>query len=213
MGRCNEERKTIQSRIVTEARAQARDEEESPILFLGGDWHSGVVGIAASKICEEFWKPTWLFQKKEGICKGSARSIPDFHLTETMQHCSELFTKFGGHKAAAGFTFPEKNESLIKEKLTEYCTTQKNLFPDLWKSKKNYDCDLPLGLIDFPLIEVIAGLKPFGNGFNPPLFRIEGKIVNKQYYLNKTTGAPKHTAIWIGTNGVENKKFYFLIKS
>ena len=108
MGECNEERKLIQKGIYEDANEKASNYGDSPILFLGGDWHPGVVGIAASKICEKYWRPVWLFNTEGEYCKGSARSIVGFDVTEAMMSCGDLFHKFGGHAAAGGFSFKKR---------------------------------------------------------------------------------------------------------
>ena len=75
MSSCNQRRRQIQEEIFDKAYELAELQKESPILFLGYEgWHQGVVGIAASKLVEAFWKPVWLFSKDK-TCKGSARSI------------------------------------------------------------------------------------------------------------------------------------------
>lgn len=210
MGACNERRKAIQRRIVKEARAQARECAEAPVLFLGGDWHPGVVGIAASKIAEEFWRPTWLFQRKDGICKGSARSIKGFDVTDAMVAAGPHFTKFGGHRAAGGFTFPEANEERIRDALSEYAQRIRTQTPTLWDSHIVFDCVLPAELASLDLATRLDGLKPFGHGFEEPRFCLESEIIHAQFYNDKETGEPKHTALTIrGASGRPQKVMFF----
>jgi single-stranded-DNA-specific exonuclease len=200
----NQQRKEIQNQIVIEAREKAKLFPESPILFLGGDWHPGVVGIAASKIAEEFWKPTWLYQIKDGKAKGSARSIPGFDVTDAMSSASNLLTKFGGHRAAGGFSFDLKQEEQIREALSEYGDRLRKQTPALWESGVHYDCPLPSDLVDLPLAQLMEEMKPFGHGFEEPKFLIEGEIVDCQFYKNR------HTAVSIktGSNGVQKILFF-----
>ncbi len=204
MERSNQERKEIQARIVSEAREKAKLHAESPILFLGGDWHPGVVGIAASKIAEEFWKPTWLYQIKDSKAKGSARSIPGFDVTEAMSSASLLFTKFGGHRAAGGFTFAIEHEEQIRETLKQFANTIKQQTPTLWESRIYYDCSLPSTLVALPLAQLMEEMKPFGHGFEEPKFLIEGEIVDCQFYKNL------HTAVSVktGSHGVQKIMFF-----
>jgi single-stranded-DNA-specific exonuclease len=209
MGRCNEERKQIQKRIVREASLLGADHADNPILFLGGDWHTGVVGIAASRVAETFWRPTWLFQRKDGIGKGSARSIAGFDVTEAMQSCGALFSKFGGHRAAGGFTFPLENEAPIRAALTTYAGSIKAKDPTLWESRAQFDCDLPIALAETRLADVIEKWKPYGNSFEEPRFRIRGTVLGTQFYNDKATGERKHTAVMIGEPGQPGRKVLF----
>lgn len=215
MGTCNDRRKVIQSGILAEARVQAREAVAmgSPVLFLGGDWHPGVVGIAASKIAEEFWRPTWLFQRgSDGICKGSARTIPGFNVTTAMASCGDLFTKFGGHAAAGGYTFHVEREAEIRAALIDFATEQQSGAPGLWESRLSFDCEIPAGLLSLQITDVLDELKPFGHGFEEPRFVVEAPVTEVRYFYDKQTGEPKHTAIMVARPdgaGVKPEKILF----
>lgn len=209
MESCNDERRKIQARIVAQARKVVDSMDVGPVLFLGGEWHPGVVGIAASKIAETYWRPTWLFEKKDGICKGSARSIPGFDVTDAMSSASKLFLKFGGHRAAGGFTFEEKNEDALREALTEYAMKQRELRPDLWESRVEYDCGLPLDLARMDLAESLQQLRPYGHGFDTPQFVISGTIDEIRHYNDKKTGEKKHSAVFVSHDGSPAQKIMF----
>jgi len=214
MGLCNDRRKQIQSRIIEEAQRHASkvitSNDEPSILFLGGDdWHQGVVGIAASRIAEDFWRPTWLFHRTGEICKGSARSIPGFDVTEAMASCGHLFKKFGGHRAAGGFAFKSEDEMQIRHALNEYGKVVQKEKPFLWQSSVEYDCQLPWNLGDFQLTEVLSSLKPFGNSFDEPKFLVEGKLISVQFYKDKVSGVPKHTALNVLTPENQSRKIMF----
>jgi len=197
MNHVNEERKQIQAKIVKEAMALAASYPRDPILFLGGAWHAGVVGIAASKIAEAFWKPTWLFNIDGDVCKGSARSVPGFDVTDAMTAATPLFTKFGGHRAAGGFSFPSTNIEPLREALVTHAGILRHREPDLWQSKISYDCRLPGELLDMRLLSELDAMRPFGQDFAEPLFRIVGQVADVQYLRDKATGAPRHTAVHV----------------
>ena len=201
MNTCNEDRKQIQKHILREAEDLAIHFQEDPILFLGGDWHTGVVGIAASRISEIFWRPTWLFHRGSDLCKGSARSIPGFHLVKSMEICGKLFDKFGGHRAAAGFSFPADRESEIHQAIKEYAAEIRSGQPDLWFSSVEYDCQLPASLSTLKLAERLSELKPFGHGFDEPLFLLKAKIRGVNHYADRKTGEKAHTAVNIEKDG------------
>lgn len=210
MGICNERRKLIQSDIVSEAMLAAKAYPDEPILFLGGDWHPGVVGIAASKIAEEFWRPVWLFQRKDGMCKGSARSLPGFDVTEAMMAAGHLFTKFGGHAAAGGFSFPEANEEGIRAALTDYAKGIRLGTPAIWESQVQFDCYLPLAMAELELAECLESMKPFGHGFEEPKFCVQAEVQHVGFYCDKKTGERKHTAVTVrGAEGSKAHKIMF----
>lgn len=210
MGECNEKRKVIQQTIIKEAYRQAERFPDDPVLFLGGDWHPGVVGIAASKITETFWKPTWLFQRGEDLCKGSARSVPGFDVTEAMAQCSGLFLKFGGHSAAGGFTFKPENEEALREHLVAWADDRRRQDPSIWRSYIAVDCTLPLNLADLSLAECLDELKPFGHKFEEPRFRIEATVLERRFLADRKTGVPKHTVLQVddGEGGCRKVMFF-----
>jgi len=209
MNSANERRRQIQSTIVEEARGLSSDSGQSPILFLGGSWHPGVVGIAASKLAEENWKPTWLFERKDGICKGSARSIPGFDVTDAMLSCSDLFIKCGGHAAAGGFSFEEKNEAAIRKQLEKYALIFKQEKPEVWQSSITYDCKLAENFLTLEIMETLEGLKPYGHHFEEPRFCITGRTIKVDYYLDKQTGRKKHTYFLIKAGNNTHKVLFF----
>ncbi len=211
MGRCNDERKKIQGKIVAEAKLQAALYENDPILFLGhADWHPGVVGIAASKIAEHFWKPTWLFQRLAGQGKGSARSIPGFDVTDAMQESSERFLKFGGHRAAGGFTFDLNREEEIRTRLIAQAQKIRDSKPIQWDSRAEFDCDLKAEWIDLSLIDRLDDLKPYGHGFEEPRFRFQASVSGVEFYKDKATGEKRHTAVLtLGPRGGTQKIMFF----
>lgn len=210
MGECNDRRKAIQQKIIKEALEQAQLYPDAPILFLGGDWHPGVVGIAASKISETFWKPTWLFNRNDTMCKGSARSISFFDVTDAMGACKDLFVKFGGHRAAGGFSFDVDDEAAIRERLIAYAEGLRQANPMIWQSRVSYDCELAADFLDLELVECLDELKPFGHGFEEPKFALNCHIETIKYFNDKLTGERKHTAVYVpDANGGTQKIMFF----
>jgi len=89
-----------------------------PCLVLGSDnWHEGVIGIAAAKMVDRFNKPVFILSLKEGIGKGSCRTIKGFNLHRALSQCTDLLEKWGGHYYACGFTIQEKNIDLLRTRL------------------------------------------------------------------------------------------------
>jgi len=195
METCNTQRKGIQETIVADAMEQAKAAGDVPVLFLGGDWHPGVVGIAASRIAETFWKPTWLFGRKDGMGKGSARSIAGFDVTDAMGAAKDLFTKFGGHRAAGGYTFPLEHEAAIRERLIAHAESLRKATPGLWESSLKYDFTVDSASLGGGFADTVLGLRPFGHGFEEPCFRMRATVDRVQHMKDKATGKNKHTAL------------------
>lgn len=210
MDKCNEERKAIQKKIVDQAMEQAAAQGDAAVLFLGHeDWHEGVVGIAASKIAEEFWRPVFLFKRGEDICKGSARSIPNFDVTSLMMDVNEHFYKFGGHPAAGGFSFKKEQEEDLKAAILAVANNIKQSKPECWDSLLKYDCVLPVHLLNNDLLDCLDKMKPYGHGYELPSFRIKARLNRVQYYNDKQTSKPKHTCFHIDTPQGTKKLVFF----
>ncbi len=210
MNECNELRKKIQLKITSDALARIHGEHHHPVIFLGDEsWHPGVIGIAASKIVEKTWKPTWLFQIKDGVAKGSARSIPGFDITEAMVSCKDLFLKFGGHGAAGGYSFSVEKMPEIKQKLIQYAEKIKLQSQNLWESRIYFDFELDAEHLNLKLLETVESCKPFGNGFEEPRFLLNGIVEKFSFLNNKLTGEPKHSQVFLRLNSYSAVKIMF----
>ncbi len=210
MDNCNTERKEIQRSIVKQAQQAATEQQGAALLFIGGDFHPGVLGIAAGRIAEDFWCPTFLFNDRSEMCKGSARAIAGFDVTAAMSEAQELFSKFGGHRAAGGFSFARKNREALHSALLDYADTQRKAQPALWESKINFDCHLPTELCTLQLLDQLEDMKPFGMGFAEPKFVVSGEILATQFYRDRNTGEPAHTAVSLrGHNNRPTKVIFF----
>src|SRR6185436_16906715 len=99
----NRERQQTQQRITDLALTETETHDGKHFVVVAGEgWHRGVIGLAASRIAERVYRPTIVLSIDNGVAHGSARGIPNFHLLQAMESCSELFEQFGGHAAAAG---------------------------------------------------------------------------------------------------------------
>lgn len=168
----NDERKTIVSKIFKEISKHIEEEydlKNNPAIVLSNDkWHAGVLGIVASKIAEEFCRPTILISTEDGIGKGSGRSIPCFHLYEAINHCHDLMTSFGGHEYAAGIRIDCKNIPEFRQKLNDYA---KNVLkPDDFVPSIQIDSNIDFQHITRKLVDEIKMLSPFGEGNAEPVF-------------------------------------------
>lgn len=182
----NKLRQKTQDLIYEEAKKYLREDRFVNCLW-NKNWHEGVIGIVASKICEETYKPTFLFKIEDGIAKGSARSIPEFDLIYALNKCEELFIEYGGHKLAAGIKMKEKNLKIFYERIEEIA---KEILDKEKIEKKIYvDTKASLKEIINEGEEVIEKLSPFGESNPEPIFLIQNlKILSKTnnyFYLGE----------------------------
>ena len=181
--RFNIERKQVTEEIVKDVidKIETSDKKNKNVIMISGDYHEGVLGIVASNIVEKYQKPVFIMNSKEGILKGSARSIYDFNIYTAMNKISDLFIAFGGHTLAAGFSFDEVNLNKIEDFLdSEYENYKQN---NELKSTKNIDIVTSLEEISYQFFNSLEDLKPYGMDFEKPTILIENSMVlNKTYF-------------------------------
>ncbi|GBD98930.1 single-stranded-DNA-specific exonuclease RecJ [bacterium BMS3Abin07] len=139
----------------------------SCIMLSSEEWHEGVVGIVASKIADIYHRPTFIFSVRDGIARGSARSVPAFDICRGLSMCSEYLVTYGGHKQAAGLTLHIKNMRDFELKMHEIISDVLKS-PDC-KNELLIDAEVTLKDISFPLIAELMKIGPFGPGNEEPL--------------------------------------------
>lgn len=158
--------------------------KDDRILVLSGEgWHTGVIGIVASRISERYYKPTIILNLEDDKAKGSARSVGSFSIFDAMNASKKLFDKFGGHKAAAGVSMPADNVELFRKEINEYAMhhmSTKDFYPRL-----NIDALVSSEDVAHEFAESIDGLKPFGLGNPKPSFLYTGLTVDTVRWLGK----------------------------
>jgi single-stranded-DNA-specific exonuclease len=142
------------------------------LVFSGAGWHRGVIGIVASRIVERYHRPVFVMSEDEetGLAQGSGRSIAAFHLLEALEKMPELFTKFGGHRQAAGVTAPIGQVAEFRQRLNAYAASV--LTPDDLCPTIEVDAVLGLNELTDPAIGEIFALAPFGCGNSAPVFGV-----------------------------------------
>ena len=179
----NIQRKQVTEDIVKDviSKIENSNKKEKNIIMVSGEYHEGVLGIVASNIVEKYQKPVFIMNKKEGILKGSARSIFDFNIYVAMNKISNLFIAFGGHTLAAGFSFDASNSDKIEEFLdNEFEEFKKH---NELKSSKKIDIVTSLEGISYQFFNSLDVLKPYGMDFEKPSVLIENAMVlNKAYF-------------------------------
>jgi single-stranded-DNA-specific exonuclease len=141
-------------------------------LVIDGDgWHRGVIGILASRVVDRTGKPTLVLAHEDGEAYGSGRSIPSFHLLNAIESCHDLFTRFGGHAHAAGFSLPSDRVPELRERLIVYAET--NLSDADLGSPLQCDALLPLEEVNEALYAYLKQLEPCGMDNEEPIFIAE----------------------------------------
>lgn len=183
----NNERKLIQEKILKQAEIEAEKQSDLKVLVVSQTgWNHGVIGIVASKLVEEFKKPTYILEEMAGgLSKGSARSYGDFSVGEGIKYASRVIEKGGGHKLAAGVTLKTDNIPNFRNLVNEYYETLKLKDQEKYLVKQ---ADLVLESlegIDLELLNLISDLEPFGNENSEPVFEIRSLRILKKYLMGK----------------------------
>ena len=167
----NARRQEIDRRTLEEAREMvaAMDLDNTyGIVLWKEDWHPGVIGIVASRVVEEFCRPTMLIAVKDGEGKGSGRSIPAINLHSGLAECRNLLKRFGGHRSAAGITIEGEQLEAFAARFNEVARSQltpQDLVPEL-----RVDLELNIDAADSDLEKVLRHFEPFGMGNPSPVF-------------------------------------------
>ncbi len=168
----NSERRAVERAIIKEAfeiiDLDPAYNDRKSIVVCSENWHIGVIGIVASRIVERYFKPTIVLSLDGDTAKGSARSIPAFHLYDSLSEINHLLTSFGGHKYAAGLKLMKDNiDTLISnfEEIASKNLTEENMLPEYV-----IDTILEPSDITVKMIEEIMLLEPFGVGNKEPVF-------------------------------------------
>ncbi len=175
LDRMNAERQQIELEVRESAEAQIRGGER--ILILAGDgWHRGVLGLTAGRIAQRYYRPTLVMTiEEEGeTCVGSGRSIPTIDLHGALESVSELFTHFGGHEFACGFSLEARNLEALRARLHELFET---FDESRFRREARVDATLTFGEIDAEFLTAHEMLQPFGAGNAQPLFLVRDVTV------------------------------------
>jgi len=187
IGQKNTERQDLVSKAVENALAKLQAtsyklQEKKIIILKSLNWHEGIIGLIASRLVEKFYRPVIIMTKSGLNYKGSARSIPAFHMTNALREHKNLLIDVGGHAQAAGFTMEQKNLNSFIRALTAFAD-KKLTNEDLVKTV-TADIKLPISVITKTLIEKLEQLKPTGMGNPAPSF-LSVVVIEKAYAMGK----------------------------
>lgn len=179
----NVQRKEVTENIVKDVieTIENNDVKNKSVIMVSGDYHEGVLGIVASNIAEKYQRPVLIMNNKEGILKGSARSVFDFNIYTAINKIGDKFIAYGGHTLAAGFSFDEQNFKEIEKTLCNEFDEYKN--NNELKSTKNIDIVSSLEEVSYQFLNSLEVLKPFGMDFEKPNILLENaKVIEKVYF-------------------------------
>ena len=165
----NETRRDMTQQAAQEAvriiRTEGYERDKVLVVYLA-DCHESLAGIVAGRLREAYNRPALVITHGEHGAKGSGRSIEAYSMYEELGRCKELFTKFGGHPMAAGFSLPEENIPVLRQRLNALTRlTDADLVP-----KVRIDVDLPIDYLSEQLVEELSLLEPCGKGNERPVF-------------------------------------------
>lgn len=188
----NEERKQMTADgldvAVEMIQAQALDQQKVMVVYLK-DLHESLAGIVAGRIRELYHHPVFVLTKAEDGVKGSGRSIETYSMYEELCKCQDLFTKFGGHKMAAGLSIPEEKVQEFTERINANATlTEDDFIPKIL-----IDVPMPLAYVNRQLIEELKVLEPFGKGNAKPVFADKNIRIRDKRIVGKNRNVVKLT--------------------
>ncbi len=138
------------------------------VVIDGDGWHRGVIGITATRVVERYGRPTLVLSHDNGEAHGSGRSIRAFHLLDALESCRELFTRYGGHAHAVGFSLPSERVPELRAHLEAYA--RQRLTAADFEPVLDLDGELDLEQVTPDLFRALERLEPFGHGNPEPVF-------------------------------------------
>jgi len=159
-------------------------QQDRVLVVVQPEWHHGVIGIVASRLVERYGVPVFIgTYEDETHIRGSARGIPEFHVFEALEYCRDLLGKFGGHKAAGGFSLPAENLELVRSRLIDFAN--QCLEPQHLKPLLKIDAQANFNQINQPLFLQLNALHPCGIDNPDPVFWTPNVQVIEQQIVGK----------------------------
>jgi single-stranded-DNA-specific exonuclease len=214
----NQERRKLTRDLEQQAAEiiQPRVQAGAYSLVCGGEgWPQGILGLVAGRLAQTHCRPALVYTVKDGVAHGSGRSIPGFDLLAALRACDDVFERYGGHRAAAGFALPASRVDELVERFEEAARTA--LTPELLQPVLQLDAYLKPETISFDFVRAIERLAPFGTGFRLPTFGVRNlRVVDSRLVggdgqhwkvrLRPTHGGTSFDAIAFG-NGAFAERF------
>ncbi|MBR3634903.1 MAG: single-stranded-DNA-specific exonuclease RecJ, partial [Lachnospiraceae bacterium] len=189
----NENRKelTVKGTLMAEYHiAENKVDKDRVMVVYVPDLHESLAGIVAGRIKEKYNKPVFVITDGEEGCKGSARSIPAYHIYEAMSKIGDVFTKFGGHAMAAGFSIDKDRIEEFKKRINETC----ELTDADYEENIVIDVPMPMSYVTEKLVEQLSVLEPWGQGNEKPVFAQKDVELISCKLMGKTSDMAKFNA-------------------
>ncbi len=180
LDKLNSERQEEERRIVDAIEQRLAEDaglRDSYCLVIDGEgWHRGVIGITATRVVERYGRPALVVSRDGEEAHGSGRSIPAFHLLNALESCAPLFTRFGGHAYAVGFSLLSARVPELQVHLDRHARARLSLAD--FEPVLNIDAELPLDAITPEMFEALRKLEPFGAGNPEPVFSAGARLTS-----------------------------------
>jgi single-stranded-DNA-specific exonuclease len=199
----NSDRKDLDKQITKEALLQIEENKETErfsTVVYQESWHKGVIGIVASRLVENYYRPTIVFTKSGDKLAASARSVKDFDVYNALEACAEHLEQFGGHMYAAGMTLKEENYQNFKKAFEK--VVESTIHPDLLIPEISVDLEIKFSAINEKFMRILKQFEPFGPENMTPVFMSEN-VVDSGYA--KTLGNDaEHLKVFVKQNDSPN---------
>ena len=162
----------IRLEILEQCLAQPVTDSDAALVFAAEGWHRGVVGIVASRVVERYHRPVFVLGLDDGVAYGSGRSIRAFHLLDALESMPDLFTKFGGHRQAAGVTMDAARVDEFRERFRAFASDRLTV-PD-FEPEIEIDAEIGFDEVADQTVAELLNLAPFGFGNAPPTLVVRG---------------------------------------
>ncbi|MGP8243086.1 MAG: single-stranded-DNA-specific exonuclease RecJ [Bryobacteraceae bacterium] len=181
----NAERQRTEAATLAACLGAPEDQSACGLVYYGGDWHRGVLGIVASRLVERRHRPVFVLglDQASGMAQGSGRSVNGFHLLEALESMAEVFVRFGGHRYAAGVTLEAARVDEFRSRFADYAATK--LTPEDFSPSHAVDAPAELRELTEDAVDGVLRLGPFGHGNREPLFLATGVEVASAPVLMK----------------------------
>jgi single-stranded-DNA-specific exonuclease len=200
----NRERQKIErgiaDQVIGAVRARFKPETDFVIVEGGLMWHIGVVGIVASRVLQQFYRPTIIVGGEGAEWRGSGRSITGFDLAAALRECGDLLVRHGGHAMAAGLSVHPEKLDLLRERLNGLA--RKSLRPEELEPPLRLDGEVSLGQLTIERLEELDRLRPTGQG-NPPI-QLVARNLTQARALQRMGAEKQHVKLWV-TDGATTR--------
>jgi len=198
----NRERQKIERGIVEEVigAVKSKFDPQADFVIVEGQllWHIGVVGIVASRVVQQFYRPTIILGGEAGEWRGSGRSIAGFDLAAALRECGDLLVRHGGHAMAAGLSLQPEKMDALRQRLNELA--RRKLKPEDLQPPLRLDAEVGLDEMTLESLDSLACLKPTGQGNPPVQFCARG--VSHQRPLQRIGSERQHVKMWVTDGAV-----------